>query len=345
MEGVVQILDQHDILDNTYLIYSSDNGFHIGQHRLPPGKECGYEEDINIPLVIRGPGIPKGEVTSRVSSHTDLAPTILRIFGLQPREDFDGINIPLDACEQAREGNSSHEHVNVEFWGFGFAEGKYGFRREGLLQETLPTSSIFPIEPKLFIPNLDTMVANNTYKALRLVSKYYNLYYSVWCNNEHELYDLNVSSFVFHSGLSQFSTHWNLIAVPTNMTHHFQKDPNQLHNLYPSPSPEPTSFSPLPAGPAILGLPVPKIISRLDALLLVLKSCKAAACVKPWEVLHPSGNVKNLKHALKPRYDAFYEKQQPKVRFERCEPGYILDAEGPQQALTYRDGLSWNMWT
>lgn len=152
VEGVVRILDQHDILDNTYLIYSSDNGFHIGQHRLPPGKECGYEEDINIPLVIRGPGIPKGGVTSRVSSHTDLAPTILQIFGLQPREDFDGIAIPLDAREQAIEGNSSHEHVNVEFWGSGFAEGKYGFRllnREGLLQELLTTSSIFPIEPKL----------------------------------------------------------------------------------------------------------------------------------------------------------------------------------------------------
>lgn len=188
------------------------------------------------------------------------------------------------------------------------------------------------------------MIGNNTYKALRLVSRHYNVYYSVWCNNEHELYDLNVSYFAFHSRLSQFSTHRNLIAV-ANVSLHFQKDPHQLHNLYPSPSVELASFSPLPAGPAILGLPVSRIISRLDALLLVLKSCKAAACVKPWEVLHPSGNVTNLKHALKRRYDAFYEQQQPKVKFERCEPGYILDAEGPQQASTYRDGLPWSVWT
>lgn len=151
MEGIVKILDQHDILDNTYLIYSSDNGFHIGQHRLPPGKECGYEEDINIPLVIRGPGIPKGGVTSRVSSHTDLAPTILQIFGIQPRVDFDGTAIPLDALEHTREVDSSHEHVNVEFWGSGFAEGKYGFRlldREGLPREFLEPS-VFLTEPKL----------------------------------------------------------------------------------------------------------------------------------------------------------------------------------------------------
>lgn len=129
------------------------------------------------------------------------------------------------------------------------------------------------------------------------------------------------------------------------MSNNFQKDPHQLNNLYPPPSVDLSSFFPLPAGPAVLGLPVSKILPRLDALLLVLKSCKAAACVKPWEVLHPSGNVKNLKHALRPRYDAFYERQQPKVRFERCEPGYILDAEGPQQAFAYRDGLPWNVWT
>lgn len=125
------------------------------------------------------------------------------------------------------------------------------------------------------------------------------------------------------------------------MSHYFQKDPHQLHNLYPST----TSLSPLPAPPSILDLPVTKVISRLDALLLVLKSCKAVACIKPWEVLHPSGNVKNLKHALKPHYDDFYEKQQSQVKFERCELGYILEAEGPQQALTYRDGLPWNAWT
>lgn len=36
---------------------------------------------------------------------------------------------------------------------------------------------------------------NNTYKAVRIMGQDYNLYYSVWCNNEHELYDLEVSDF------------------------------------------------------------------------------------------------------------------------------------------------------
>ena len=63
VEGVIKRLEDHGILDSTYVIFSSDNGYHIGQHRLQPGKECGYEEDINIPLIIRGPGVPKNSTT------------------------------------------------------------------------------------------------------------------------------------------------------------------------------------------------------------------------------------------------------------------------------------------
>jgi len=82
-------------------------------------------------------------------------------------------------------------------------------------------------------------------------------------------------------------------------------------------------------------------------MLLVnkLKSCKGITCIRPWDVLHPLGNVRNLEDALTSDYDRFYENDQKKVEFSRCEPGYILDAEGPQEALVYRDGLRWSEWT
>lgn len=127
VEGVVKLLDDHDVLENTYIIYTSDNGYHIGQHRLPPGKECGYEEDINVPLIIRGPGVPKGAVTDQVTSHTDLAPTILNLFGLRPRDEFDGEAIALDSRDLSRPDKKRQEHVNIEYWGSAFAESKYGF--------------------------------------------------------------------------------------------------------------------------------------------------------------------------------------------------------------------------
>ena len=83
------------------------------------------------------------------------------------------------------------------------------------------------------------------------------------------------------------------------------------------------------------------MIARLDALVMVLKSCKAKVCTQPWTTLHPEGDVKDLWDALHVQYDEFYEEQR-KVSFNRCEKGYILDAEGPQEALVYKGGVRWS---
>src|SRR5690606_8392011 len=58
VERLIGTLETSGVLDETYVIYSSDNGFHMGEHRLPAGKVFPYEEDIRVPFVIRGPGIP-----------------------------------------------------------------------------------------------------------------------------------------------------------------------------------------------------------------------------------------------------------------------------------------------
>lgn len=114
-------LEQSDKLDNTYIIYTSDNGFHIGQHRLPPGKTCGFEEDIRVPLFIRGPGVPAGYVRDSVTTHVDLAPTIFDMAGIPARPDFDGTAIPVTPDF----AGIRHEHVTVEYWGTAFIEGTF----------------------------------------------------------------------------------------------------------------------------------------------------------------------------------------------------------------------------
>lgn len=78
--------------------------------------------------------------------------------------------------------------------------------------------------------------------------------------------------------------------------------------------------------------------------MLVLKSCKGNTCIEPWKILHPEGGVANLKDALQAKFNAFY-KEQVKVRFDRCEYGYLIDAEGPQVGYEYREGLEWHHWT
>ena len=86
----------------------------------------------------------------------------------------------------------------------------------------------------------------------------------------------------------------------------------------------------------LAGRPFSKIVHRLDALLLVLKTCKAASCRDPWGVLHPDGKIKDLRGALAETFDAFYEKQ-PRVKFEKCLLGYLEENEKPLSPILSSD--------
>ncbi|KUJ15587.1 arylsulfatase [Mollisia scopiformis] len=280
VDRIFRRLETYGILDKTYIFYSSDNGYHIGQHRLQPGKSCGYEEDINVPLIVRGPGVAKNYTTSIVTSHTDLAPTFFDLLGIPQREDFDGSTIPVTNAAIEAAKAKRREHVNVEYWGFAGGEGKF----DGTLHE------------------------HNTYKAIRIIGPGYNLYYSVWCNNEHELYNMDL-------------------------------DPDQLKNLLSRPQVAEVSN--------VAGLPIRKVVARLDALLFVLKSCKGRTCREAWQILHPDGDVLTLEDALEPRFDHFYEVDQKRVKYNFCSNGYLVDAEGPmweKEGVIFRDGLMWHEW-
>jgi N-acetylglucosamine-6-sulfatase len=63
-------------MDNTYFLFYTDNGVHFGQHRFMHGKLQPYEEDVNFPLIVRGPGIPRGMVKPQLVGNHDLAPTL-----------------------------------------------------------------------------------------------------------------------------------------------------------------------------------------------------------------------------------------------------------------------------
>jgi N-acetylglucosamine-6-sulfatase len=76
-------LRQTGELSNTYLIFTSDNGYHLGQHRLGAGKMTAYEEDMRVPLAISGPGVASGSAKHMVLN-TDLAPTIADLAGVTP---------------------------------------------------------------------------------------------------------------------------------------------------------------------------------------------------------------------------------------------------------------------
>jgi N-acetylglucosamine-6-sulfatase len=78
------------LTQSTYIVFSSDNGFHMGEHRLMPGKLTAFDSDIRVPLIVAGPGVPAGQVVDRLAENVDLAPTFAALGGAAMPPTVDG---------------------------------------------------------------------------------------------------------------------------------------------------------------------------------------------------------------------------------------------------------------
>jgi N-acetylglucosamine-6-sulfatase len=93
---LIEKLKETGELDSTYIFFTSDNGWHMGQHRLPPGKWTPYEEDAKVPLIVRGPGVPAGETRSHLVLNNDFALTFAGLAGAEAPSFVDGRSlVPL----------------------------------------------------------------------------------------------------------------------------------------------------------------------------------------------------------------------------------------------------------
>jgi N-acetylglucosamine-6-sulfatase len=105
-EGVGSIIDalraQRELGD-TLIIYTSDNGFFTGEHRVQNGKTRHYEPSSRVPLVMRGPGVPEGKTVRELAVNADLAKTVLDATGTSPRLNLDGRSLLTLADEPKRE--------------------------------------------------------------------------------------------------------------------------------------------------------------------------------------------------------------------------------------------------
>ncbi|KLT43955.1 putative arylsulfatase precursor [Cutaneotrichosporon oleaginosum] len=277
-ELVGQVMDKLEaagVMENTYVFYTADNGFAMGSHRRQPGKTLGYEDDIKVPLVIRGPGMPEGK-TDTVSSYgmVDLSRTFLDLAGAKPDYEDDGtkINLHLGEGNKADRTYEKHRHSLSEYWLRGIEEGKFV---EASYRD------------------------NNTYRTLRVhdevAGQPVTYSYAVWCTGERELYDL-------------------------------VEDPYQVRNLLAGLN-DVGPFAAFDAGD------VPedrqRLLHRLDALTLVLKTCKGESCVEPYGALFPQGRVSTLQQAMNRKYDEFFA-ALPKVHFDHCMLGFQNRLELPE---------------
>lgn len=100
VRDVVETLKDTGELEDTYIVFTTDNGWHMGQHRLTPSKTHAYEEDIQVPLLVRGPGVPEDRKLEHLTINNDFAPTFAELAGVSTPDFVDGRSmVPLLGSE------------------------------------------------------------------------------------------------------------------------------------------------------------------------------------------------------------------------------------------------------
>jgi arylsulfatase A-like enzyme len=102
VERIANALRRHGELANTYLVYTSDNGYLHGEHRVA-GKKVVYEPAIRVPLMLRGPQVPAGVTVADLTSNADLATTVLGLSGAASPSPPDGLSLIPAARAPRRE--------------------------------------------------------------------------------------------------------------------------------------------------------------------------------------------------------------------------------------------------
>ena len=174
-------------LKNTYIVFTSDNGFHLGQFRMAAGKETAYDFDVRVPLVMRGPGIPAGRTAAQLVGNVDLAPTFADMGRVVPPSFVDGRSL-LGLAHHPASRRPWRTAYLVEHW-----------------REPVPTpaeaavSRGTPLEPPDFAPRTaalrDQRTTSPEFHGVRTLQYLYVEY----ATGERELYDIRRDPYELHN--------------------------------------------------------------------------------------------------------------------------------------------------
>lgn len=145
IESMIIQLKRMNLYENTYIIFTSDNGYHLGQFAMPYDKRQPYETDVRIPFIVSGPGIRSKHVVEQPITLVDLMPTIFDWAGIEkPSDGLDGqsfaniaithsnaVEDMLDVTSETSEYESTSKLIQskkfereflIEYWGEGTTE-------------------------------------------------------------------------------------------------------------------------------------------------------------------------------------------------------------------------------
>jgi N-acetylglucosamine-6-sulfatase len=171
---IEQELAAKGLAKNTYIVFSSDNGLHMGEHRLLAGKLTAFDSDIRVPLIVVGPSVPHGRRVAAMTENIDLCPTFDQLGGARIPATVDGHSLAA----------LLHGHPAS------------GWRKEILVEHRGP--DITPGDP-----DLPTQGSGNppSYEAIRSAHALYVEY----ADGEREYYDLRTDPFELRNIASQLS--------------------------------------------------------------------------------------------------------------------------------------------
>lgn len=177
------MLARYNQLDSTYVIWTSDHGYQLGQFRLPVEKEQPYEHHIRVPFFIRGPGIQEGVSLPFMASIVDVLPTIIELAGGVVPMSMDGHSF---ASALLSGGSSFREKHLVEYW-------------------SVPRNTYYGH----FID-----MENNTFVGVRLLNATHNyLYVEYYAHRHEQLFEHPIECELFDLNLDPWQM-WNIYGIP-----------------------------------------------------------------------------------------------------------------------------------
>jgi N-acetylglucosamine-6-sulfatase len=177
VQRIIETLGWAGRLRNTYVIFTSDNGFFFGEHRLLGGKFLAYEPATHLPFMIRGPGVRPASASSELVANIDIAPTVLELAGAGAHSSIDGRSLVPYLRDPDRRS-----------------------RRPILFESFVETSDVEPQEATVSRKRGGDATASllappKDYTGIRLG----DYKYIAWPTGENELYDLSRDPYELHS--------------------------------------------------------------------------------------------------------------------------------------------------
>ena len=171
----------HRLIDNTYVIFMSDNGWLMGDHAMT-SKSLPFDQSVRVPLVVMGPNVDAGRVDERQVSNVDIAPTILDMAGVSVPAQMQGKSLVALLSDNGS-GHEIRQTNIVEIWESTFAGNKpilagYDGRYEVFYTYDSEEDS-FPSYVEVYDTQVDPWELNNLAETIRTNAEAYQAFLKI----------------------------------------------------------------------------------------------------------------------------------------------------------------------